>query len=341
MLATDSLAVDTRPGDSIPEDNGKRAGDGVILEKVEPTFEASRDRIVAVIPAYNEARFIGSVVLQTLQHACTVIVVDDGSTDLTAPVAQSAGAVVVQHMNNKGYGAAISTAFAAAILLEKDAVILLDADGQHCPEELCTVVAPILDGNADMVVGSRYLEDKGNVPFITKIAHKFITGFTNISSGTKITDSQCGFRAFSRKALLDANLTKTGMAAASEFSFLAKQHNWRVEEMPVSIQYHEEAIRKRSLMMHGLRVVDGIMRLIGQLRPLLFFGVPGMAVLLAGLAWAWRVVDIYSQRQQLAVGYALVSVLLVILGSLGFFTGILLHSIRGLLLGMENRLKNT
>ena len=110
--------------------------------------------------------------------------------------------------------------------------------------------------------------------------------------------------------------------------------------MPVSIQYLEEAIRKRSLTMHGLRVVDGIMRLIGQLRPLLFFGVPGMVVLLAGLAGGWRVVDIYSQFQQLAVGYALVSVLLVILGSLGLFTGILLHSIRGLLLGMENRLKN-
>ena len=130
------------------------------------------------------------------------------------------------------------------------------------------------------------------------------------------------------------------MAAASEFSFLAKQHNWRVEEMPVSIQYHEEEIRKRSLTMHGLRVVDGIMRLIGQVRPLLFFGVPGMLVLLAGLAWGWRVVDIYSQWGILAVGYAIISVLLVILGSLGLFTGILLHSIRGLLLGLENRLKN-
>ena len=340
MAAIDSPAIDTRPSDSIPGYKGKRAGDGVILEKVEPSFESSRDRILAVIPAYNEERFIGSVVLQTLQHASTVIVVDDGSTDLTAQIAQSAGALVVQHMQNKGYGAAISTAFAAAILLEKDAVILLDADGQHCPEELCDVVAPILDGNADMVVGSRYLEDEGNVPLLTKIAHKFITGFTNISSGTKITDSQCGFRAFSHKALLDANLTKTGMAAASEFSFLANQHNWRVVEMPVSIQYHKEAIGKRSLTMHGLRVVDGIMRLIGQVRPLLFFGVPGMLVLLAGLAWGWRVVDIYSQWGILAVGYAMISVLLVILGSLGLFTGILLHSIRGLLLGMEYRLKN-
>lgn len=86
MAATDSPAIDTRPSDSIPEYNGKRAGDGVIPEKVEPSFEPSRDRILAVIPAYNEELFIGSVVLQTLRHASTVIVVDDGSADLTAQI---------------------------------------------------------------------------------------------------------------------------------------------------------------------------------------------------------------------------------------------------------------
>ena len=338
MAAIDNPAIDSRPNDAIPEYYGKRAGDGVILEKIEPSFAPSRDRIVAVIPAYNEERSIGSVVLQTLQHASTVIVVDDGSTDLTAQIAQSAGAVVVQHIQNKGYGASISTAFAAAILLEKDAVVLLDADGQHCPEELCAVVAPILDGNADMVVGSRYIENKGNVPQTTKFAHTLITKFLNLGSGTSITDSQCGFRAFSRKALLETNLTKTGMAAASEFSFLAKEHNWRVQELPVTITYDDGSTGKRSLTMHGLRVVDGIVRLIGQVRPLLFFGVPGMLLLLAGLAWGWRVVDIYSQWGVLAVGYAMISVLLVILGSLGIFTGILLHSIRVMLSRMEYRM---
>ncbi len=321
----------------MPEYNGRRAGDGVVLEKVEPTFEPGRNRIVAVIPAFNEARFIGSVVLQTLQHACTVIVVDDGSTDLTAQIAQSAGAVVVQHVYNHGKGAALNTGFQVASQYQTDALVTLDADGQHRPEELCSVVAPILDGNADLVIGSRYLNDISEVPRHRIWGHWVFNLITRLASGMNSSDSQSGYRAFSPRALTETCFSSAGFSVESEMQFIAKEHDLRLIEVPIMIQYPDKP--KRNVLGHGLSVFNGVLRLVGQYRPLFFFGVPGMVVLLAGLAWGWRVVDIYSQWKILAVGYAMISVLLVILGSLGLFTGILLHSIRGLLLGMENRVK--
>jgi len=329
MAAIDNPAIDTRP---IPEYKGRRAGDGVILEEIEPSFEPSRDRIVAIIPAYNEELFIGSVVLQTLQHASTVIVVDDGSSDLTAQIAQSAGAVVVQHEHNQGKGASLNTGFKVARDYQTDAVVILDADGQHQPEELCGVVAPILAGEADMVIGSRYLEDTSEVPSHRIWGHWVFNLITRLGSGMTSSDSQSGYRAFSPRALSATDFSSAGFSVESEMQFIAKEHDLRLTEVSIIIQYPDKP--KRNVLGHGLSVLNGVLRLIGQYRPLLFFGVPGMFLLLVGFVWGWRVVDLYQRFGNLAVGYAMISVLLVIMGSLGLTTGIILHSMRGLLLDL-------
>lgn len=287
-------------------------------------------KIVAVIPAYNEERFIGSVVLKARKYGDAVIVVDDGSSDATAEVAEAAGAIVVRHGANRGKGAALNTGLRKARELGAEAVALLDADGQHRPEEIPGVLAPILRGEADVVAGSRYLEQRGPVPRHRVWGHRMFTFLTNLLSGTQLTDSQSGFRAFSSQALEALGFSSNGFSVESEMQFLISERNLRVVEAPVTTLYRDKP--KRNVVVHGMGVLNGVLRLAGQYRPLLFFGVPGMVVLLGGLAWGAGVVEIYRRSQTLAVGYAMISVLLSTLGTLSLFAGIILHSVRGLLL---------
>lgn len=285
--------------------------------------------VVAVIPAYNEERFIGSVVLKARPHVDAVIVVDDGSSDGTHLVAEAAGAITAIHEQNQGKGAALNTGFRRARELEPDVVVMLDGDGQHLPEELGLVLAPVLAGDADIVVGSRYLQHTSAVPRHRVLGHWFFNQLTNACSGVPATDSQSGYRAFSRAAVDALHFSSKGFSVESEMQFLAQDLGLRYAEVPITIRYTDKP--KRPVISHGLQVLNGILQLVGQHRPLLFFGLPGLLALLAGVIWGGVVVSLYQASGQLAVGYALISVLLSILGSLGLFAGIILHSVRGLL----------
>ncbi len=297
---------------------------------MESTGGDSGRRIVAVIPAYNEERFIGSVVLKARQYADAVIVVDDGSTDATGEIAQAAGAIVVRHDHTRGKGAALNTGFCKARELVPEVVVVLDADGQHRCEEIPTLAHPVLEDGVDMAVGSRFLRVDSRIPGLRALAIRALTVATNIGSGLGLSDSQTGFRAFSPRAMDTVTFRSAGFSVESEMQFLAREHGWKVVELPITSRYDDGP--KRNPIPHWLQVLNGVLRLIGQYRPLLFFGVPGMAILLLGLLGGAWVVSIYRNTQTLAVGYALMSVLLSIVGSLSLFAGIILHSIRGLLL---------
>ncbi len=286
--------------------------------------------IVAVIPAYNESRFIGSVVLETRQYCRVVIVVDDGSTDGTAALAELAGAQVIRHAGNLGKGAAINTALRAAIPHHPAVVVMLDADGQHSPAELQRVVDPILQGQADLVIGSRYLSERTETPRHRVWGHRFFNTITGLASGITISDSQSGFRAFSPQVLERMSFQSQGFSVESEMQFLIRKYDLRVVEVPVTITYPDRP--KRNVLLHGANVLNGLVRLVLQYRPLFFFGVSGGILLAAGLGMGAYVVEIYSRTLTLAVGYAMISVLLTILGSLLLVTGFILHSIRELLL---------
>jgi glycosyltransferase involved in cell wall biosynthesis len=304
-----------------------------VEEKERLAATERRPRLVAVIPAYNEERFIGSVVLKACKHVDQVIVVDDGSQDDTVDIAQAAGAEVIRHGRNRGKGVALNSGLRRALILNADVIVVLDGDGQHFPEEMPVVLAPVLDGQADIVVGSRYLGGSGAVPRHRVLGHWAFTSLTNLTSGVRVTDSQSGFRAFSRRAVEAMRFSSNGFSVESEMQFLARERKLRLVEVPITADYMEKP--KRPVVTHGLLVLNGLLRMVGQYRPLLFFGLPGLILLLAGLAWGWWVVDIYRRAEELAVGYALISVLLTILGSLGLFAGIILHSVRALLLELK------
>lgn len=282
--------------------------------------------VVAVIPAHDEARFIGSVVLMTRRHVERVIVVDDGSSDATAEIAEAAGATVIRHTHNSGKGAALNSGFVKAREYEPQVVVTLDGDWQHLPEEITRVVTPILNGEADIVVGSRYLEATSDVPKQRVWGHWGFTSLTNLASGVPLTDSQSGYRAFSPAALQVLNFRSSSFSVESEMQFLARQHKLRVVEVPITIRYLDKP--KRSLISHGWTVLNGLLRLVAAHRPLLFFGLPGLVALLSGLWLGVLVVNSYNQTLQLAVGTAFIVVMLLLSGLFFLITGIMLHGMR-------------
>jgi glycosyltransferase involved in cell wall biosynthesis len=301
-----------------------------VSETLTQTAPSDQHPTVAVIAAYNEDRFVGSVVLKTREHVDQVIVVDDGSTDHTAWVAEQAGAVVLRHERNRGKAQALNTGLAHARSLNPCAVVLLDADGQHDPAAIPTLLAPIAEGAADMVVGSRFLGVRSQIPRWRIFGQRALTIATNVASGTALSDSQSGFRALSPRAAKHLYFRpEGGFSIESEMQFLVNQHKLKVQEVPVVVTYQEPA--KRNPFGHGMQVLNGIIALVSQHRPLFFFGVPGMIVLFAGLVMGAIVVDRYNTYMQLAVGYALISVLLCLIGIQTVFTGIILHTIRAFL----------
>ncbi|MBI4491373.1 MAG: glycosyltransferase family 2 protein [Chloroflexi bacterium] len=299
------------------------------VQALQSDVEPGTARVLVAIPAYNEDRFIGSLVLKLRAAGYRVLVVDDGSADLTAEVAEAAGAAVVRHPANVGKTAAVRRAFERARELEVEALVLLDGDSQHDPAEVGRVVAPVLAGQADMVVGSRFVGAHSRIPRWRVAGQHALTLATNLGSGLHLSDSQSGFRAFSRRALQGMSFHRAGFSVESEMQFEAKALGLAVLEVPIHVHY--QLPTKRSPIRQGLSVLEAVLRLVAQHRPLLFFSAPGLVVLLAGLALGLHVVRTYEATLTLAVGYALITVLLCIVGILAIFVGVMLHSIRELL----------
>lgn len=310
----------------------KSNGHTQTAERTAPNGKAPADarRLVAVIPAYNEERFIGSVVLKAHRHARHVLVVDDGSTDATAEIAAAAGATVLRHKTNAGKGVALTTGFRHALTLDPCAVITIDADGQHVPGEISAVAEPVLKGEADIVVGSRYLGERCEVPLHRIWGHRAFNLLTNAASRVSVSDSQSGFRAFSIRALQAISFQSHSFSVESEMQFVAREHDLTMLEVPITIHYHDKP--KRPVLAHGLIVLNGLLQLMGQYRPLLFFGLPGLILLLTGAGWGIYIAELFRRTRQLAIGYALICVLLVIAGNVSLTTGIILHSVRAMFL---------
>lgn len=319
-----------------------------LIQPIEPTqkSEVPQDlKVVVIIPAYNEERFIGSVVIKARRFTKTVIVVDDGSCDSTCQIAKDAGAIVISHQENLGKGAALNTGFSAARQYNPQVVACMDGDGQHMPEEIQHLIKPIVLQGVDIAIGSRYLDPTNKVPRHRSWGHQAFNLLTRLTTGVTVSDSQSGFRAFSPRALEVISFCSKDFTVESEMQFLAQEHGLRVKEVSATIRYSDPP--KRSVLLHGLQVLNGVLRLVGQHRPLVYFGTSGGIFLLIGIGWGIRVVDIFRRTSQLAVGYALISVLFSMIGMIMISTGFTLHSIRALLLdllkkrnGEQSRTKN-
>jgi glycosyltransferase involved in cell wall biosynthesis len=219
-----------------------------------PSMDAHNLKLIVGIPAYNEERTIADVVASALPYACEVVVADDGSTDLTAIRAYRAGARILRHTSNQGKGAAIATLFDYAVRSDADVLVLLDGDGQHDPGEIPAVSAPCIDGEADVVVGSRFLSLKSDVPLHRSIGQRAFNLMTSLASGVDCSDSQSGFRAFGRRAIRSMRLTELSFSVECEQQFECRIRRLRLTEVPISCKYGVPA--KRSIVGQGWLVLS-------------------------------------------------------------------------------------
>ncbi len=288
--------------------------------------KASPPKVIAAMPAYNEEKYIGSVVLKARQYADEVIVLDDGSTDDTADVARLAGATVIQHTENKGYGAAIKSLLAEVKGKKPDILVLLDADAQHDPKDIPRLIEPTREG-FDLVIGSRELQ-KNNIPLYRRIGQKVLLFSTHSLSGERLSDSESGFRVFSKQAISLLEPRENGMAISAEVIADAAKKGLKITEVPISINYTKDSSTLNPIK-HGLGVLTRILAMISERRPLFFFGLGGGIMVAFGLIAGARTLYLYSVQGTLPPGNALLSVLLLTIGVFSIFTGIILYALTG------------
>jgi len=303
-----------------------------------PTSEklaVKRPKVLVAIPCYNEEIAIGTVVLKSLQHVDDVVVIDDGSKDMTAEIASMAGAEVVVHTQNQGKGAGIRHAFEYAQEADADILVLIDGDGQHNPDEIPRLIEPIIKGEADMVNGSRFLVKGGHhVPKYRRVGQEVLTIATTAGGSTGITDSQNGFRAFSKKTFGAFSFQQDGMAIESEMLMDAAKANLKIAEVQINVRY-DVAGSTYNPISHGFSVLGSIVKLISQKRPLLFFGIPGLIVLIGGTTMLFLVLTIFNETSKFSIGYTMVGMLGTLLGTFSVYTGLTLSSIQSVKAGIR------
>lgn len=208
--------------------------------------------IIAVIPAYNEATRIKRVVEDAQKFTQKVIVVDDGSSDGTAAVAEAAGAMVVRHRENSGAGAATMTGIEAARSLNADVVVTLDADEQHDPHDIPALLAPILEERADVAFANRFGR-RNRIPFIRRLFNGMGNVVTLMATGKWVSDSQCGFKAFGPRAVAEIDLRMRGFEFCTEIVRESAVRRWRIAEVPVKVMYSEYTLAKGQSFAMGVK----------------------------------------------------------------------------------------
>jgi glycosyltransferase involved in cell wall biosynthesis len=286
--------------------------------------------VVVGIPAFNEERSIGKVVLQSQKYADKVVVCDDGCSDLTGEIARRLGADVVEHDKNLGYGAAIQTLFKRARELGADVLVTLDADGQHDPNEIPNVVQPIVKGEADITVGSRFIDKRlaSIMPWYRRAGIRFISKLVDDNTKQGVADAQSGFRAYNRKCLDKLVVAENGMGASAEILISAKKQGLRTKEVSASCDYSANGRNHvHNPVKHGVNVIMSIVKLVVEDRPLVFMGIPGVLSLMIAAFFGVWMLQIYGAEHHIVTNIALASLAFVLIGFFLLSTSITLYAI--------------
>ena len=283
-------------------------------------------KITVGIPAYNEEKNIAKIIVQLKKVADQILVCDDGSTDSTSEIAESLGAIVIKHPKNLGYGSAIRSIFLKSREINAEVLVTIDADGQHKIEDVKKVIKPIVDGQADISIGSRFLEEGDNAPKYRKLGINIITKVTNSSLSEKITDAQSGFRAYNNKVLQSLTPSDSGMGISTEILIKSSNLGLKIAEVPTEIQYEGETSSQNPIS-HGTGVLISTLKYISIERPLVFYGIPSFIFFIIGLTFTFFAVQYYTEIGRLNTNLTLIAGGALLIGVVLVVTTILLYSL--------------
>lgn len=283
--------------------------------------------IIVGIPAFNEEKNIAGLIIKLKKIADRIIVCNDGSTDLTSKIAEGLGVTVINHAKNLGYGAAIRSLFLKSKDLDGDILVTFDADGQHRIEDINKVIKPIVNEESDLVIGSRFLDkSEKEVPQYRKVGIKIITKVTNATIKKQLTDSQSGFRAYSKKVLNELNPSELGMGISTEILIKASAKNFRISEVPIKITYNGDTSTHNPIS-HGSSVLLSTIKFTSIEHPLKFYGIPSMIFFAIGLFFVYFSTQYYAEIGRLNTNLTLVAAGTMLIAVVLLITSILLYSL--------------
>jgi glycosyltransferase involved in cell wall biosynthesis len=283
-------------------------------------------KITIGLPAYNEEKNIASVITKLKKITDSIIVCDDGSSDMTSEISKNLGAIVISHKKNMGYGAALRTIFQKSVELDSDILVTFDADGQHRIEDINKILQPLENNEADVVIGSRFLDNKSKVPNYRKIGIKVITQVTNASLKKKLTDSQSGFRAYNKQALAQISPSEMGMGISTEILIKASSKGLRIAEIPITVLYHDDTSTHNPVS-HGTSVLVSTIKFTSIEHPLKFYGIPSIIFLIIGSAFTYSAVQYYVEIGRLNTNLTLIGAGAILIGLVLLISAILLYSL--------------
>ena len=278
------------------------------------------------IPAFNEEKNIASIIMKLKKVTDHIIVCNDGSTDMTEEISKELDVIVINHSRNMGYGSAIRSIFLKAKELQADTLVTFDADGQHRVEDIQSVTQPIIDNKADIVIGSRFLENKSDIPEYRKFGIKVITKITNSSLKEKLTDSQSGFRAYSKNVLKDVTPSESGMGVSTEILIKASNAGHKIAEVPITIMYGSDTSTHNPVS-HGTSVLFSTIKFTSIEHPLKFYGIPAIIFLGIGFVFMLWTFQIYAVEKEIITNVALISIGSLMIGIVLLLSAILLYTL--------------
>ena len=283
-------------------------------------------KILVGIPAYDEEKNIGPLILNLKKQGYEVLVCDDASNDQTCELSEQLGAIVIKHEKNRGYGGAIQSLFNKAREIKPDVLVTFDGDGQHNFRDIENLIKPIIESDSDLVIGSRFLDKKSHIPKYREVGIKTITKLTQISHNVNVTDSQSGFRAYSLKTLETIFPSEESMGISTEILIKAVEQNLKISEISIVVSY-EGKTSTHNPTSHGLTVIGTTLKFLSIKHPLIFYGIPGLVFLTIGLIFTVWTLTNFSETRAIQTNLALISLGSIILGVLLLLTSILLFSL--------------
>ena len=252
-------------------------------------------KVTIGIPAFNEEKNIAKMIVKLKKIYDEIIVCNDGSTDLTGEIAENLGVIVINHKQNLGYGAGINSIIKKSKEIDTDILVTFDADGQHKVEDVIKVIEPIKNGDADLVIGSRFLsKTKEKIPEYRKIGINIITKVTNAGLKKKITDSQSGFRAYSKDLISKLDISDMGMGISTEILIKTNSLGFRIAEIPITILYEGKTSTQNPIS-HGTSVLFSTIKYTSIEHPLKFYGIPSLIFFVIGLSFTFLSIDYYME----------------------------------------------